>query len=64
MAREDSGLKQALRMMNDALELIDARGTATDVGAHLDLAIQRRAALLAPARECPRDGTSKGVFAK
>lgn len=75
MAREDFGLSQALRLMNKALELIDASGTASDVGAHLDLAIQRLTARLQPAHECPwqtlsqgeqtySDGTAVGVAAK
>lgn len=60
MACEVSGLSQALRLMNTALELIDASGTASDVGAHLDLAIQRLGALLVPAHECARQTLDPG----
>jgi hypothetical protein len=38
---DDGRLSQALRLMQDALQLLDEANAAPDVGAHLDLAICR-----------------------
>lgn len=39
-------LRRALRLMQSALALVDEAGGAEDVGAHIDLAVQRLEAIL------------------
>jgi hypothetical protein len=46
MASDQTTLGQALGLMRNALNLLDHAGGATEVGAHLDLAIHRLADLL------------------
>ena len=61
---DDDPLGHALRLMKDALHLLDEADAAPDVGAHLDLAIHRLDAALSSQGEVLAEQRAKLSMAK